>query len=39
MVMGSSMNQLLMDCKIPFDVLPDYKEGMKEVVNSAMFHL
>jgi len=39
MVMGSAMHSLLTDVQVPFDVLPDYKEGMLDAVNTAMFHM
>jgi hypothetical protein len=39
MIMGKAMQSLLTDIEIPYDVLPDYRQGMEEVVNSAMFHL
>lgn len=39
LVTGRLMSSLLTACKLNFEVLPDYKEGAEEVVESALHHM
>jgi len=39
MIMGKAMQSILTDCSIPFDVMPDYDEGAREAINSAVYHM
>lgn len=38
-VQGKVMTSLLTDLGIQYDVLPDYKEGAEDVINSAVHHM
>ena len=38
-IQGKIMNNLLTDCGITYEVLPDYEEGAAEALDLAMYHL
>jgi len=33
------MNGFLTEMGVPFDILPDYLEGAREVLDSAVYHM